>query len=175
MNPWSVMILWSSNIWLKVVQYQNIFAISQSLPGSASTKMRFCIKTIHSGFCGGTLGFLFFWGDMHRPSHIWTPLMLQPFTRCSRHVWSVGRHSIHWKYSAFSCVCAALSPQCSNSRHHRSCCRSTLRASHQRQDHKVPGIPWWNHGDTSRGFVVLPDHHDPLWARNSNMGSRIRS
>ena len=42
-------------------QYQQIFAISQALPGSASTKMLFCINTIHSGFTAGVLAFLLFW------------------------------------------------------------------------------------------------------------------
>lgn len=46
---------------LTSVKYQQIFAISQALPGSASTKMLFCINTIHSGFPAGVLSFAFFW------------------------------------------------------------------------------------------------------------------
>lgn len=61
MSPWSVIIPRSKHVSLKVVQYQQIFAISQALPGSASTKMLFCINTIHSGFSGGALAFLLFW------------------------------------------------------------------------------------------------------------------
>ena len=42
-------------------KYQQIFAISQALPGSASTKMLFCINTIHSGFLAGFIAFALFW------------------------------------------------------------------------------------------------------------------
>ena len=42
-------------------EYQQIFAISQALPGSASTKMLFCINTIHSGFLSGFFAFALFW------------------------------------------------------------------------------------------------------------------
>lgn len=42
-------------------KYQQIFAISQALPGSASTKMLFCINNIRSGFTGGAIAFLLFW------------------------------------------------------------------------------------------------------------------
>lgn len=42
-------------------QYQQIFAISQALPGSASMKMLFCINTIHSGYVAGSLAFMLFW------------------------------------------------------------------------------------------------------------------
>ena len=41
-------------------QYQQIFAVSQALPGSASVKMLFCINTIHGGFPAGTLAILMF-------------------------------------------------------------------------------------------------------------------
>ena len=43
------------------LKYQQIFAISQALPGSASTKMLFCINTIHSGFLAGFIAFALFW------------------------------------------------------------------------------------------------------------------
>ncbi|CAF9904017.1 MAG: hypothetical protein ALECFALPRED_004803 [Alectoria fallacina] len=46
--------------WIDEAMYQQIFAISQALPGSASTKMLFCINTIHSGFLAGFLAFAFF-------------------------------------------------------------------------------------------------------------------
>ncbi len=49
-----------STIMLIVLQYQQIFAISQALPGSASVKMLFCINTIHGGFLAGTLAILMF-------------------------------------------------------------------------------------------------------------------
>lgn len=42
-------------------QYQQIFAISQALPGSASAKMLFCINAVHGGFSAGCLAFAFFW------------------------------------------------------------------------------------------------------------------
>ena len=45
---------------LRESQYQQIFAVSQALPGSASVKMLFCINTIHGGFSAGTLAILMF-------------------------------------------------------------------------------------------------------------------
>ncbi|KAL6720633.1 hypothetical protein ACLMJK_002558 [Lecanora helva] len=46
--------------WIDEPLYQQVFAISQALPGSASTKMLFCINTIHSGFMGGIFAFVMF-------------------------------------------------------------------------------------------------------------------
>lgn len=42
------------------IQYQQIFAISQALPGSASIKMIFTINVIHGGFGAGFISFLLF-------------------------------------------------------------------------------------------------------------------
>ncbi|MCJ1428279.1 hypothetical protein MMC29_006188 [Sticta canariensis] len=42
------------------VKYQQIFAISQALPGSASIKMIFTINVIRGGFMGGFISFLLF-------------------------------------------------------------------------------------------------------------------
>ena len=42
------------------VKYQEIFAISQALPGSASVKMLFTINAIHSGLPAGFIAFLLF-------------------------------------------------------------------------------------------------------------------
>lgn len=39
-------------------QYQELFAISQALPGPGSTKMLFCINTIHGGWWMGIFSFL---------------------------------------------------------------------------------------------------------------------
>lgn len=51
-------VLWPfTNIMIK---YQQIFAISQALPGSASIKMIFTINVIHGGFMAGFISFLLF-------------------------------------------------------------------------------------------------------------------
>lgn len=42
------------------VKYQQIFAISQALPGSASIKMVFTINVIRGGFMAGFISFLLF-------------------------------------------------------------------------------------------------------------------
>lgn len=42
------------------IKYQQIFAISQALPGSASIKMIFTINVIHGGFGAGFISFLLF-------------------------------------------------------------------------------------------------------------------
>ena len=44
-----------------IAQYQEIFAISQALPGPASTKMLFCINYLHGGRLSGFGAFLFWW------------------------------------------------------------------------------------------------------------------
>lgn len=41
-----------------VVQYQELFAICQALPGPGSTKMLFCIVLIHAGILTALLTFL---------------------------------------------------------------------------------------------------------------------
>ena len=42
-------------------QYQQIFCLSQALPGSASVKMLLCINAIRNGLVAGFLAFLLFW------------------------------------------------------------------------------------------------------------------
>lgn len=42
------------------LQYQQIFAISQALPGSASVKMLYCINAVHGGHGAGVLATAFF-------------------------------------------------------------------------------------------------------------------
>jgi chromate transport protein ChrA len=44
-----------------VTKYQQIFAISQALPGSASVKMIFTINAIHGGYMAGVIAFILFW------------------------------------------------------------------------------------------------------------------
>lgn len=44
-----------------VTKYQQIFAISQAFPGSASVKMIFTINAVHGGFMGGFIAFVLFW------------------------------------------------------------------------------------------------------------------
>ncbi|KAL8721557.1 MAG: hypothetical protein Q9181_007680 [Wetmoreana brouardii] len=46
--------------WINEAMYQQIFAISQALPGSASAKMLFCINAVHGGLFAGCLAFAFF-------------------------------------------------------------------------------------------------------------------
>ncbi|KAL8754478.1 MAG: hypothetical protein Q9184_005104, partial [Pyrenodesmia sp. 2 TL-2023] len=46
--------------WIDETTYQQIFAISQALPGSASTKMLFCINAVHGGLGAGFLATAFF-------------------------------------------------------------------------------------------------------------------
>ncbi len=46
------------------MQYQQIFAVSQALPGSASAKMLFCINAVHAGLLAGALAFAFFRWDL---------------------------------------------------------------------------------------------------------------
>lgn len=41
------------------MQYQQIFAVSQALPGSPSAKMLFCIHAVHGGLFAGALAFAF--------------------------------------------------------------------------------------------------------------------
>jgi len=41
-----------------VFQYHELFAVSQALPGPASTKMLFNLVMYHAGFACATLGFL---------------------------------------------------------------------------------------------------------------------
>ncbi|KAF3185312.1 hypothetical protein TWF788_004631 [Orbilia oligospora] len=43
--------------WIDEQMYQELFALCQALPGPASTKMLFCINSIHGGFLGGFLAF----------------------------------------------------------------------------------------------------------------------
>ncbi|EPE32815.1 hypothetical protein GLAREA_05827 [Glarea lozoyensis ATCC 20868] len=43
--------------WIDEQLYQELFALSQALPGPASTKMLFCINYIHGGFLAGFLAF----------------------------------------------------------------------------------------------------------------------
>ena len=45
---------------LMKLQYQQVFAITQGLPGSASTKMLFLINTVHAGIGAGFISFFFF-------------------------------------------------------------------------------------------------------------------
>ena len=42
-------------------QYQQIFCLSQSLPGSASVKMLFCINSIYSDMIAGMIATGLFW------------------------------------------------------------------------------------------------------------------
>jgi chromate transport protein ChrA len=42
-------------------KYQEIFALSQALPGPASTKMVFCINYIHGGLLAGIFAFSLWW------------------------------------------------------------------------------------------------------------------
>jgi chromate transport protein ChrA len=45
-------------LWLiKIVQYQELFALCQALPGPASTKMLFCIAMIHAGLVAAVFAF----------------------------------------------------------------------------------------------------------------------
>lgn len=54
--------LWASDSQLMWCQkYQQIFAICQALPGSASVKMIFTINAIHGGYVAGMIGFVLFW------------------------------------------------------------------------------------------------------------------
>ncbi|KAK6329964.1 hypothetical protein TWF718_003391 [Orbilia javanica] len=43
--------------WIDEQMYQELFALCQGLPGPASTKMLFCINSIHGGFLSGFLAF----------------------------------------------------------------------------------------------------------------------
>ncbi|KAF3909994.1 hypothetical protein ABW20_dc0110690 [Dactylellina cionopaga] len=43
--------------WIDEQMYQELFAVCQALPGPASTKMLFCINSIHGGFLPGFLAF----------------------------------------------------------------------------------------------------------------------
>ncbi|KAF3934493.1 hypothetical protein ABW19_dt0204343 [Dactylella cylindrospora] len=43
--------------WIDEQMYQELFALCQALPGPASTKMLFCINSIHGGFLTGFLAF----------------------------------------------------------------------------------------------------------------------
>ncbi|KAK6514554.1 hypothetical protein TWF281_004752 [Arthrobotrys megalospora] len=43
--------------WVDEQMYQELFALCQGLPGPASTKMLFCINSIHGGFLSGFLAF----------------------------------------------------------------------------------------------------------------------
>ncbi|KAG8912265.1 hypothetical protein FRC01_005188 [Tulasnella sp. 417] len=45
--------------WITEEQYKELFALTQSLPGPASTKMAYCIALEHSGFIGACVAFLF--------------------------------------------------------------------------------------------------------------------
>ena len=45
---------------LSQTQYQQIFGLSQALPGSASVKMLLCINAIRNGLVSGFLAFLMF-------------------------------------------------------------------------------------------------------------------
>jgi chromate transport protein ChrA len=40
------------------LQYQELFAIAQALPGPGSTKMFFCIQALHGGFVAASVAFL---------------------------------------------------------------------------------------------------------------------
>ncbi|KIO16144.1 hypothetical protein M407DRAFT_86350, partial [Tulasnella calospora MUT 4182] len=44
--------------WITEEQYKELFALTQSLPGPASTKMAFCIALEHSGILGACIAFL---------------------------------------------------------------------------------------------------------------------
>ncbi|KAG8913331.1 hypothetical protein FRC01_004596, partial [Tulasnella sp. 417] len=44
--------------WITEEQYKELFALTQSLPGPASTKMAFCIALERSGFIGACMAFL---------------------------------------------------------------------------------------------------------------------
>ncbi|KAL8728267.1 MAG: hypothetical protein Q9166_005507 [cf. Caloplaca sp. 2 TL-2023] len=46
--------------WISEAMYQQIFAISQALPGSGSAKMLYCINAVHGGLFAGALAFAFF-------------------------------------------------------------------------------------------------------------------
>ncbi|KAL8964328.1 MAG: hypothetical protein Q9197_006958, partial [Variospora fuerteventurae] len=46
--------------WIDEAMYQQIFAISQALPGSASVKMLYCINAVHGGHGAGVLATAFF-------------------------------------------------------------------------------------------------------------------
>ncbi|KAG8899545.1 hypothetical protein FRC00_001306 [Tulasnella sp. 408] len=45
--------------WITDEQFKELFALTQSLPGPASTKMAYCIALEHSGFTGACVAFLF--------------------------------------------------------------------------------------------------------------------
>ncbi|KAL8718842.1 MAG: hypothetical protein Q9225_004068 [Loekoesia sp. 1 TL-2023] len=47
--------------WIDETMYQQIFAISQALPGSASAKMLFCINAVRGGLGAGFLASALFW------------------------------------------------------------------------------------------------------------------
>lgn len=50
-----------------VVQYQELFALCQALPGPGSTKMIYCINFIHAGFLPGIVSF-FIWRRVQQHS-----------------------------------------------------------------------------------------------------------
>ncbi|KAI4087469.1 MAG: hypothetical protein LQ344_006758 [Seirophora lacunosa] len=46
--------------WIDEAMYQQIFAICQALPGSASVKMLYCINAVHGGLGAGFIAMVFF-------------------------------------------------------------------------------------------------------------------
>lgn len=46
---------------MRNLQYQEIFALSQALPGPASTKMLYTVNYIHGGFLGAILALILWW------------------------------------------------------------------------------------------------------------------
>ncbi|CZR64074.1 related to chromate transport protein [Phialocephala subalpina] len=55
-------------------QYQELFALSQALPGPASTKMLFCINYIHGGFLAGLGAFALWWIGEELPAPVYALL-----------------------------------------------------------------------------------------------------
>lgn len=47
--------------WIDEQLYQEIFGLSQALPGPASTKMLYTINYIHGGFLAATSAFMMWW------------------------------------------------------------------------------------------------------------------
>lgn len=124
------------------IKYQDLFAITNSLPGPASTKMLFNINIIRGGFFSGALAFLI-WR--------WVPLLLDRSfhtnpTQPSRGHWNVlffAKGLTHRRRVTKSSVRSYFRFECSNGWHYRACSSTALSESHHGQVNKSIGLARW--------------------------------
>lgn len=137
MNQWSVgRHIPTSTATDILSKYQQIFAISQSLPGSASIKMIFTINVVHGGFVAGFIAFLLFrylhlqlYGSYDLYLRLFSNVQVQ-FTWCSWNV-RLGRGCLSsWQHTSDARVCLVVRSQCCYSWYHRLSSGSPRRKSH---------------------------------------------